>query len=555
MSPSTKLDLEETSQSCDAARSTRSRPGRLIAGTLVAGLAVTGLALTGGESASASPTAPNAQSVGRLVDGTVGNKALESLVDVHDARATAPGTQSVQNPLTVTLLNQLTVNLNRVIDLPTSPTIIAGAVNQVAVAHADGHSYGAAGAVSNSGGINLGGSHDSFPALGTLNLGASALPATPALTALPGAGSLPSLGGIHASFGAVSALAQTDVGGAVKTPSYNIADLNVDITSPALGGVLTTLSRVLKAPSLSGLPAGLAGSCSFHSAVLAPFSTAGGAVVINPTNGGISISLAKLLKHLRLDINHLPANTDLVAYLLDYLASPSGLAAGVRALVTGLAGPLQARFSGCLSVVHGLPLLDSLLNTLTSQQSALVSTVNGIVKPLQSANPLKPLATALKGIIDIGVNVESGPGIQAVQSNPDLLFTSKLKATANQATAVVENQTLVRALEINVLAGAGSLDVPAAGKGVLTVALANAAAGPSAASSVPPTTSASGGSTGGLGVEASGTSLPTSLPTGVPAGFAKPTGSPELPLVLLVVGLLMASGGAVAWKLRGKHVH
>jgi len=46
----------------------------------------------------------------------------------------------------------------------------------------------------------------------------------------------------------------------------------------------------------------------------------------------------------------------------------------------------------------------------------------------------------------------------------------------------------------------------------------------------------------------------TNIPTGVPAGFAKPAGSPDLPLILLVVGLLMASGGAVAWKFRGKHV-
>jgi hypothetical protein len=43
------------------------------------------------------------------------------------------------------------------------------------------------------------------------------------------------------------------------------------------------------------------------------------------------------------------------------------------------------------------------------------------------------------------------------------------------------------------------------------------------------------------------------LPVAVPAGLAEPTGSPELPLVLLTLGLLLASSGAVAWKVRGRH--
>ncbi len=45
----------------------------------------------------------------------------------------------------------------------------------------------------------------------------------------------------------------------------------------------------------------------------------------------------------------------------------------------------------------------------------------------------------------------------------------------------------------------------------------------------------------------------TNIPTGVPAGYAKPAVPPDLPLGLLAVGLLIASGGAAAWKLRGRH--
>jgi len=46
----------------------------------------------------------------------------------------------------------------------------------------------------------------------------------------------------------------------------------------------------------------------------------------------------------------------------------------------------------------------------------------------------------------------------------------------------------------------------------------------------------------------------TAIPTGVPAGQAQTGGTPTLPLVLLVLGLLMAAGGAATWRLRGgKH--
>lgn len=46
----------------------------------------------------------------------------------------------------------------------------------------------------------------------------------------------------------------------------------------------------------------------------------------------------------------------------------------------------------------------------------------------------------------------------------------------------------------------------------------------------------------------------TTIPTGVAAGYAKPAAPPHLPFGLLVVGLLIASGGAAAWKLRGRHI-
>ena len=547
MSAITKSDHADNNPGSATARRARSRAGRVIAGTLVAGLTVTGLAVTGGQSAGAA--APlRAQSVGRLVDGTIGTNSLESLVDVHDARATAPGTQSVQNPLDVTAFNSLNVNLTGVINLPTSPTIVAGAANQVAVAHLDGFSYGAAGAVSNSGGANIGGTNDSFPAFGTINLSGSALPPSP--LPLPGAGDLASLGGITASIGAVAALAQTKVGGAVSpAPSYVIAGLNLTLASPALGGVLAQLGAALNPAGLPGLPnpislpgATIPAACTFTAAFLAPISFAGGAVTINPTGGVITISLAKLLTQLGLDINALPANTDLLAYLLNYLADPNGLAKGLRDVITSITQPGQDRLTACLTAIGAQTpaaqlLLAPLVILINNGSVALTAAAKQLTDALAAAaptNPFRPLADGLKQLIDIGINVESGPGIQPVQTNPALMFTTQLAKTPNQATPVVTNQTLIRALEIDLIGD------PAA-----VVALANAAVGPSTAAPVSPTTPASTTPNGAVN---------TNIPTGVPAGFAKPAGSPELPLILLVVGLLMASGGAVAWKFRGKHV-
>jgi hypothetical protein len=532
-----------------SARPIRARAGRLLAAGLVSGIAVAGLAATTGASAGAA--APlRAQAVGRFVDGTVGSKSLESLADVHDARATAPGQQSVQNPLDVTLLGQLNLPLTGVINLPTSPAVVAGAVNQVANAHLDGSSLGAAGAVSNQGGIEVGGANGPVPAVATINLSASALPKTP--LDLPGAGEASALGGVTGSVGAVTAIATTKAGGAVSpAPKYNIAGLKLTLASPALGNVLAQLGGLLNPAGLPGLPGTpislpgvtVPGPCTFQTAVLAPISFAGGGVTIDPTGGAVTLDLAKLLASAGANINALPANTDLVAWLVNYLTSPKGLAAGVQNVLTSIVKPGQDRLTNCLTAIGkenaaAQLLLDPLVKLINTGSSELTQAVTTLTTALGAAaggsSPLAPLGTALKSLIDIGVNVESGPGIQPTQNDPAYRFTTKLAKTPNQATAVVPDQTLVRALEINVLPAAG-------GSGVATVALANAAVGPS---------SIAAPSSGGLGVEAAS----TQLPTGVPAGSARPTGTPTVPLALLGVGLLMAGAGAVAWKVRGRHV-
>ena len=118
-----------------------------------------------------------------------GGTPIESVVDVKDARATNPGTVTDQNPLDVTVGGQGDIPLTGKLQLPGSGNAIHfGAANQVAKALSNGYSYGASGAVANSGGASVGGNNKAYPADATFDLSAASFPAPPATLPLPGAG-------------------------------------------------------------------------------------------------------------------------------------------------------------------------------------------------------------------------------------------------------------------------------------------------------------------------------------------------------------------------------
>jgi hypothetical protein len=491
----------------------------------------------------------DAQSVGRFLDGSAGGKPIQAIVDLKDARAKAPGTQSTQNPLDVQLGDAFTVPLTGKLQLPSGGLGAFGAVNQVAVAHTDGSSYGASGAVANSGGISVGGDNSAYPASASLTLSPSALSDNSPIT-IPGVPSAKALGAITASVRGVAALAKTRSGGKVVTPSYSIADVTLSIGSPLVGQVLTTVSGQLDSGATSafgqlssalknvpGAPQ-LPAACTSPSALITTRSFLNGAVSIDPSNGAITISVAKLLAASGLNLNALPANTDLLAYLLKFLSSTNGLSAAVEKIITDGENSLETAFSDCLKALPApvATALDTLISQLKSGQNTLTTAVNGIVSQLSAnAAPLSALADGLKNVLDIGVNVQSGPGKAA--NNASAPFTSQLAATPDQATDVIEGQTLVRALEIDLLDGAKS----ASGSPGAVLALANAAVGPR---SVTPAASAS--------VAAASTVAPNSaLPTGVPAGQAAPHhGTPVLPLVAVLLVVVAAGIGTVAYRVR-----
>jgi hypothetical protein len=511
------------SPTTNPSRRTLSRPGRLLAGTVAATLAVTGLSIIGAQSARAADK-PLAQSVGNFLDAKLGGQTLDAIAKLDYASAQAPGSASVQNPLHVKALNAIDLPLTGALQLPQLLGIDLGAANQVASANVNGQSFGAAGAVNNSGGVSVGGSSTGTPpASASIDACASALTAGKCTSTGTDA-----LGTVSAKIGAVSALAQTPKGyGKPGTTNYAIAGLDLTLSSPLVGSLLTPVTSTL-ASVLTQLTGAL-GALLPATCTLAPdLNFDDGVLTIDAATGQIGISVQALLDALGLDLNTLPANTDLIAKVLGYLTSPAGLAKGLETIIDGLVTPLEAQLDACLpSGVVGT-LLTTVQGLLDTGKSTLESTVNSLLASLSGAagtTLLKPVTDLLKQVIDIGVNVQPNG------AKGD--FTSQLAATPKQGTAVVPGQTIVRAIEVDLI-----------GDPLATVALANAAAGPSAAAPPAPATPAA----------PSTTPNPNAIPNGVPAGMGTHGGTPVAPIVLLIVGLMMAAGGAVAFKIRANHV-
>jgi hypothetical protein len=511
--------------------------------------AATAAALTAGAIASAgggaagAATPPQAQSVGNFLDAAVNGQAIDDVAKLEYATAKSPGTQSTQNPLDATVLNALELPLTGALQLPNLAGITLGAANQVAVARHDGSSYGASGAVSNSGGVSAGG-NNAYPADSSIDLCASAVSGGTC-----GSTATDALGELNLGIGAVSGLAQTPKGYAKSgSAGYNIAALNLQLGSPQLGALLGQVTTTLT-DALSGVTGALTpistllGNLFPSTCALTPGSLgstltlAGGAVTVDVTHATITVDIDALLKTAQLDLNNLPPNTDLVAWLVDHLSDV--LTNGIAGIVNGLLDTLKTTIDTCLTALGPLAqTLGQLLTTLQDAVTTTTTTLNGVLAPITSA--IAPLLGGLSGLVDVGVNVQP--------NGPAGTFTSGLTATPKQGTPVVTGQTIVRAIEVDVLS-TGNVNRQAVGNAakaadpLVALALGNAAAGPSAAP---------GQSSSPASPEPS-TSVPaTNIPTGVPAGMGTHGRSPVLPITLLVLGLMFAAGGAAAFRLRGR---
>jgi hypothetical protein len=532
----------------------RSRAVRAVAVGATLSVAATAVALAGAGPAAAATT-PYAQSVGRFLDGSAGGRPIQSIADLKDARATAPGSPSQQNPLAADLGGQAEVPIGHALQLPGGGAFHLGAVNQVAKAHNNGAAYGASGAVSNSGAISSGGNNNAYPAdakidLSDQSLGSVGIPGLPKLPGVPGVpgGSQPALGGVSADIGAISAVARTKAGGTFATPRYKIASLALVLNSPALAALLNQLAQggqqlqgaldtIEAALKKTGLPVTFPSQCQPDLGSLpATITLDHGAVVVDPSTAAITVNLGALLRTLGVKLNSLPPNTDLLAYVLNNLGRI--LSHGLAHVVNGLINPIKNLGTSCTDALSKLPgigaLIKTLISSLTTGQATLEKQLQAVADQLSAAGApgLKQLTDNLAKVIALGVNVQQGTFPLSSEPSPTYKFTSALVSTPDQATATVPGQGVVRALEIDIAGSQGA-----------ALALGNAAAGPSSSPAPVPTSSVP--PTGGV--------PSTQIPTGVPAGAAADNGgSSALPLIVLLVVLTVGGGGAVAFRSRGR---
>ncbi|WP_139006246.1 choice-of-anchor G family protein [Arthrobacter crystallopoietes] len=288
---------------------------------------------------------------GKLLGGELLGTDLDTLAEVEDvvvvndgtassvdtANAAALGDDAYANPLSVQALQSVNAGLGGLLVLPLGAEV--GVANQFGQAKDTGYSAGAAGMVSNSGGIDLNPETDpELPRFATLELGE-------VLNAALGEGTgtgITNLTDVRLGIGAVASRAELDSCTAdwqgniysALNRQYAIAGLDAELETPLATGLVSTTDATLSdlestvetlagpngavneitdlvlgpkglGPVLGTLlldrkntvaDLGLAIDLSAVRTLLTkPFSDAGGNIVIDPQRGTVSVDLAALL--------------------------------------------------------------------------------------------------------------------------------------------------------------------------------------------------------------------------------------------------------------------
>jgi len=434
----------------------------------------------GGSILAATPaTAASAASIGqgRFLSGSALGINLDDILTVTPADAVNAGGATVTDvhPLDVTALNAVNVNLGSGLNLLGDNGILTlGAVNQFAQANPNGSSLAASGAVTNTGGIGVGGLDGVPQANATLDL-----------SGLVGADLATALADLDVEVGAVSATATQASGpDGAQTGDYGIEGLDLTLTSPALGSTVTGLRTTLGGlqPTVDNLqtllqvlgPLVQVSGIPNLTAVLdstTNVTSADGSITANLQTGAITIDVAAVLTNAGLDLNNLPANTELLPYITDALTTQllPAITTALQGVVTQLTTSLQNLTVTLLGVPVPAGQVLPIVNPVLAQ---VVAPINGVISEL-GTTVITPLASALTDFVSLQANV---------QENADGVFTQ-------------------RALRVGLLPNAAT---PAA-----IVNLASAAVGPNAGPLAVPTLSAldpdNGPTAGGTSVTITGT--------------------------------------------------
>jgi len=383
------------------------------------------LGIGGSVLAAAPATAAPAASIaeGRFLDGTALGLDLANVLLLQPAAATntgqpAPVTQST--PLDVTVLNAARADLGSGIQLlGPNGLLTVGAVNQYAQANANGSSTAASGAVTNGGAIGVGGQAGVPQANASFNL--SRLVNTQALANL------------RVTTGALSATAAQAAGpNGAQTGAYQIADLDLSLTSPVLATTINGLRSTLTGlqPTVDAIPGTLTGLLGPTVQVtglpnlttlgnsLTTVTSADGSITANLQTGAITIDVPTALATQGVNINTLPAGTELTPYITTALTTQllPAVTVALQSLVTqitsGLNGVtatvnvLGARVPVSLAVLS--PVLNTVIGTVVAPVNTVISGLGGTV--------VTPLASALTGVVSLRANNKTTAGGTFTQS-------------------------------------------------------------------------------------------------------------------------------------------
>ena len=301
------------------------------AATVVAVAAALTLSAAGAANADTKPVSWGA---GQFLSGSVLGTNLDNIAELQAATASNNGTQGTvtsKDPLKATVLNSVNVGNGSSVQTNLGGVVQLGAVGQYATAVQDGTSAAATGAVENDGAIGVG---EDKPVDGTN--------ATVDLSALLGQQFASNLANLNLAIQAISAQAKAD--GTTASGHYTLADLKLNLTSPAIsqltekvnaaldtvqnglntldgsdGSLIVDVNQLLKkiVPSLNLLGGNSnvtvtidAGDLHQLVADLLTAQYGESGVTFNLETGVVTLDLAKLLG---VDINNLPPGTELLS--------------------------------------------------------------------------------------------------------------------------------------------------------------------------------------------------------------------------------------------------
>ncbi|WP_162321923.1 choice-of-anchor G family protein, partial [Nesterenkonia haasae] len=379
-----------------------------------------GLALGGSAPANAAPDDVS-EALGKFLGGEAAGIDLDGIAEINGAFAENPSGDHpiVTNPLGAEVLNAIGVNLGDSLQLfGPNGVIQLGAVNQYGEAQDDGFARAASGAVSDQGGISVGGSEE-FPADASVDL-------SELLTQVTDGATENLISDLSLETGALSSSIE-QIDGGTPTTDYQIAGATLNLQSPAIGDVYTDLLSTVDAlqGDLNGLSGAISdalaaqlnlGLLNFNADVdftppnlsaLLPADVVGesSGVTVDLATGAVTVDLETLLAANPdlPNLNDMPANSELLSGPV-LAAIADGITQAVTDVVTEILTNIEDTVSATsISVTTSLDIIlaGSVTVTLDTSIGALLDGTAEDSLVVDSSGAIGTLLSAL-GLNNVG---------------------------------------------------------------------------------------------------------------------------------------------------------